>query len=131
MVGFLIGKRLAVYAEYMIVDCADQYLCGLLIQDGRFKATDCCWVATYAAPYVGTVPDIPNTHKMSTNIGHRFVHQSGLDETSGRNSTTFRHRKIMLHSRVGLIVIFVNFNSNTSLQIKLNRFCKHSFSEEN
>ena len=30
--------------------------------------------------------------KILTNIGHRFVHQSGLDESSGRNSTSFRHR---------------------------------------
>ena len=25
-------------------------------------------------------------------IGHRFVHQSGLYESSGQNSATFRHR---------------------------------------
>ena len=41
---------------------------------------------------LGTVPDTPNIRKMFTNIAHRFVHQSGLDESSGRNSTTFRHR---------------------------------------
>ena len=33
-----------------------------------------------------------NIDNILTNIGHRFVHQSGLDQSSGRNSTFFRHR---------------------------------------
>ena len=33
----------------------------------------------------GTVLDMPNIHKMLTIIGNRFGHQSGLDESSGRN----------------------------------------------
>ena len=38
------------------------------------------------------VPDIPNINKILTNLGHRFVHQSGQDESSGRNSTFFGNR---------------------------------------
>ena len=40
---------------------------------------------------VGTVPDMPNMHIILTLLGHRFGHQLGLDESSGRNSTTFLH----------------------------------------
>ena len=35
---------------------------------------------------VGAVPDIPIIHKILTNIGLRFGHQSGLYESSGQNS---------------------------------------------
>ena len=34
---------------------------------------------------VGAAPDIPNIHNVLTNIGHRFGHQSGPDESSGQN----------------------------------------------
>ena len=36
---------------------------------------------------MGTVPDMPNIRNILTIIGHRFGRQSGLDESSGRNST--------------------------------------------
>ena len=39
--------------------------------------------------WVGTGSDMPNIHNISTNIGHRVGHQSGLDESSGGNSITF------------------------------------------
>ena len=39
----------------------------------------------------GTVPGMPSIHNILTNSGHRFGHKSGLDETSGRISTTFLH----------------------------------------
>ena len=38
--------------------------------------------------------DMPNIHNMMLlllTIGHRFGHQSGLDESSGRNSPAFLH----------------------------------------
>ena len=37
----------------------------------------------------GTVPDMLNIYNILTNIGHRFGHQSNLDESSGRVSTIF------------------------------------------
>ena len=40
---------------------------------------------------VGTVPGMPGIHNILTNIEHRFGHQSGLDESLRRNSTTFLH----------------------------------------
>ena len=44
---------------------------------------------TYAVPYVGIVPDIPNAHNISAIIRHRVGHQSCLDESSGQRSTIF------------------------------------------
>ena len=38
---------------------------------------------------IGTIPNMTNIHNILTNIGHRSGHQSGLDESSGRNPTTF------------------------------------------
>ena len=42
---------------------------------------------------------------MLANIGHRFGHQSGLDESSERNSTTFLHaiafRVYLVFSKTG------------------------------
>ena len=38
---------------------------------------------------VPTVPDIQNICNILTIVGHCFGHQSGLDESSGRNSTIF------------------------------------------
>ena len=35
---------------------------------------------------------MPNIDKRLTNVGHRFVHQSGLDESSRHKSTFVRHR---------------------------------------
>ena len=35
--------------------------------------------------------DVPNMYNILIIIGHRFGHQSGLDETSGRFSTTILH----------------------------------------
>ena len=35
------------------------------------------------------VPNMQNMHNMLANVGHRVGHQTGLDENSGRNSTTF------------------------------------------
>ena len=44
-------------------------------------------VGTYAVPHVGTVQcQICKIHNISTNIGHRFGHQSGVDESSRQNS---------------------------------------------
>ena len=34
---------------------------------------------------------MPNLLNILTITGHRFGHQSGLDESSGRNSTAFMH----------------------------------------
>ena len=45
----------------------------------------------YVDLMVGTIPDLPNIHNMLTIPGHRFRHPSGLDESSGRNSTTSLH----------------------------------------
>ena len=39
-------------------------------------------------------PKIPNIDKILTNIGHRFVHQSGLDESSRQKSTIVVFYKI-------------------------------------
>ena len=41
--------------------------------------------------HVGTVPDMLNISDRVPNIGHCFGHQSGLDESSRLNSTTFLH----------------------------------------
>ena len=38
---------------------------------------------------VGTVPDVLNIYNVLTTLGHRFGHQSGLDESSRRTSTIF------------------------------------------
>ena len=43
----------------------------------------CTCVGTYVCRYLG--PNIPNIFNILTNIGHHFSHQSGLDESSGRN----------------------------------------------
>ena len=45
----------------------------------------------YAVPYAGTVPDMSYMNNILTNIGHRFGHRSGLDESSGRTLATFLH----------------------------------------
>ena len=42
----------------------------------------------------------PSVHNMSTNVGHRFGHPSGLDESSGRNSTTARYGYLMFPEKV-------------------------------
>ena len=34
---------------------------------------------------------MPNIYNMLTIVGHRFGHQSGIDVSSERISTTFRH----------------------------------------
>ena len=72
---------------------------------GDFLLTIPYWPIGYAILYVGTVPDIPNIHKILTNIGHRFVHQSGLDESPGQKSTICLHRiafrVYLLFSRMG------------------------------
>ena len=51
------------------------------------------------------VPDIPNIHKILTNMGHGFVHQSGLDESSGQKPTIVLHRiafrVYLMFSRIG------------------------------
>ena len=60
-----------------------------------------CWYLDF----VVTVPDMPNIHDMLTNIGHRVGHQSGLDERSGRSSTTFLYgtafRVYFMFSKIG------------------------------
>ena len=48
-------------------------------------------LSAFAVPQVRTVPDMRNIHDILTTIGHRFGHQSGLDESSGQVSTIFRH----------------------------------------
>ena len=45
-------------------------------------------VGVYAILYAGTVPSMPNISHILTNVEHRFGHQSGLGESSGRISTT-------------------------------------------
>ena len=49
--------------------------------------------------------NIPNLDKILTNIGHRFVHQSGLDESSGQRSTILRlriaFRVYLMFSKIG------------------------------
>ena len=50
------------------------------------------YVGTHAVPYVSTVPDIPKIDNTLRNIGYHFAHHSGLDESSRRNSTSFRNR---------------------------------------
>ena len=67
---------------------------------------------TYAVPYVGTGPDMPNIHNTLTSIGHRFGHQLGLDESSRRNSTTYllgvtSHGYVMF-SEINIIIIIAN-----------------------
>ena len=51
-------------------------------------------------------PDMPNIHNIFANVGHRFGHQSGLDESSGRKSTTFRlriaFRVYLMFSKIGV-----------------------------
>ena len=54
---------------------------------------------------IGTVPDMLNIHNTLTVIGHRFRHQSGLDESSGGTSTTSLHesafRVYLMFSKIG------------------------------
>ena len=54
---------------------------GLLVCNKYVRSTVCRYSTRYAiyTPY------------LLTSIGHRFGHQSGLDESSGRNSTTCLH----------------------------------------
>ena len=63
------------------------------------------YVRSIVVPYVGTVADIPNTHNVLTNIGHRFGHQSALDESS-------RRRPIILQNSFAFRVYLVIFNEN-------------------
>ena len=58
---------------------------------GAFLLTDDANNSNLIQHTVGTIPDMPNIHNIMTNIGHRFHHQSGLDESSGRNSITCLH----------------------------------------
>ena len=51
------------------------------------------------------IPDILHIRRILTNIGHRSVHQSGLDESSGRNPTIIRDgvafRVYFMFSQIG------------------------------
>ena len=49
----------------------------------------CTYIYIYIYIYICMLINIDN---ILTNIGHRFVHLSGLDESSGQKSTLFRHR---------------------------------------
>ena len=58
--------------------------------------------ATYssvaACKYVGTVgtyPDMPKLHTILSSIGHQLDHQSDLDKTSGRSSTTVLYGTVL------------------------------------
>ena len=62
---------------------------GWLLQAFGANRAPLTWPAWLHA--IGNI-SIPNIVKILTNIGHRFVHQSGLDESSGHKSTIFRHR---------------------------------------
>ena len=63
-----------------------------------------------------------NIDNVLTNIGHRFVHQSGLDQSSGRNSAMFRLR---IAFRVYLM--FSQIDKNT----KYCQICqKHTFKQK-
>ena len=64
----------------------------------------CIYVHSTVCRY-STVPYIPNIHNVFANIGHRFGQHSGLNENSGRNSTTlvceFAFRVYLMFSKVG------------------------------
>ena len=68
-----------------------------------------CIYSRYVGSTVGRYnTNIPNIDKILTNIGHRFVHQTGLDESSGQKSTIFPYR---IAFRVYLM--FSNIGQNT------------------
>ena len=54
------------------------------------------------------LPDTPNMHNTLTMLGYRFGHQSGLDESPGRNSSFFLHG-IEFHVYFVLLAIDRNF----------------------
>ena len=63
------------------------------------------WISGLCLECRISMPDMPNIQTILTNIGHRFVHQSGLDESSGGFTTTFRHgiafRVYFMFSKIG------------------------------
>ena len=54
-----------------------------------------------------------NIDNILINIGHRFVHQSGLDQSSGRNSTIFR-----LRIALRVYLMFSQIGKNTKYLLK-------------
>ena len=51
------------------------------------------WLSYWLLPLIiQPAANIPNIDKTFTNIGHRFGHQSGLDESLRRKSSIFRLR---------------------------------------
>ena len=55
-----------------------------------------------------TIPAVPTLHNILTNIGHRFGHQSGLDESSRRNSTASLHEAALC-----VYLVFPKIGKNT------------------
>ena len=66
----------------------------------------------------GTVPDLPNTNIILSNIGHRVGHQSGLDASSGQKISTRLHgipfRIYFMFSKIGKVHILTNTYSHGS-----------------
>ena len=51
----------------------------------------------------------PNVQNVLSNVGHRFGHQLGLDESSGRNYTTF-----LFGSAFRIYSMFVEISENAN-----------------
>ena len=77
----------------------------------------------YTITYVGTLPDMTCIYNISTIVGHRFGHQSGVDDSSGRNSITILHgiafHIYLMFSKIGnirqynTVLYYTVINNNT------------------
>ena len=65
----------------------------------------------------GRFPDMPYIHNLLPNIGHRFGHQAGLDESSGRISTLFLRGIASCVYFMSLMFCQIDKNRNTLTRI--------------
>lgn len=69
---------------------------------------------------VGTIPDIPNMHNLLPNIGYRFGHQSGLDESQRRKPTTFLDRlAFRVHLGFSIVGILITYDQTQNVFVEV------------
>ena len=108
-------ERYSMYSMYRSYDhrtaCAVRTVCSVqYVQIVRYvQYVQYVHHIQYVSMYVCTyVPDIPITPNVSTNIGHRFGHQSGVYESSGRNAAAnlnvFATRVYLVFAKICTVV---------------------------
>ena len=88
-------------------------------REHRHPGLDTAWHSSpnpgHSVQVLSKVPDMPNIRNMLTIIGQRFGSQSGPDESSARNSTTFLHG---IAFRVYLVISKIRKNTKRATHIK-------------